>query len=65
MMAQGYHLGAPSQEAEQIDAQMAERHPCPACGGPMHYEGFHREENGRQEYIALAVCNSCGKEVAF
>ena len=65
MVAQGYHFGAPSQEAEEIDAQVAQRMKCRKCGGSMHYEGYHRNGRGYSEYVALAVCNGCGREVAF
>ena len=65
MITQGYRFGAPSQEAEEIDAQIAESQPCPQCGGSMHYEGYHRQDNGRTQYIALAVCNSCDHEISF
>ena len=61
MTAQGYRFGAPKRQAEEIDARIAEEQPCPRCGGLMHYEGYHREG----EYIALAVCNRCGYELAF
>jgi hypothetical protein len=65
MITQGYHFGAPSQDAEEIDARIAESLACPNCGGSMHYEGYHRQHNGRYHYIALAVCNSCGHETSF
>jgi len=65
VVAQGYHLGAPSQEAEDIDAQVAEGLKCRKCGSPMRYEGYHRRTNGYCEYVALAVCTHCGHEVAF
>jgi hypothetical protein len=61
MLAQGYRFGAPAQEAEQMDTQVAESQPCPRCGGPMRYEGYHRGD----EYVALAVCVRCGHELAF
>ena len=65
MMARGYHVGAPSQEAEAIDAQVAERQRCPKCEGSMHYLGFHRNGPGHREYVALAVCNRCSHTVSF
>ena len=65
MHAQGYRPGAPSYEAEEIDAQVAGRWPCPRCGGPMRYEGFHRTYNGYTEYVAMAVCNRCGRRISF
>ena len=65
MMARGYHVGAPSQEAEAIDAQVAERQRCPKCGGSMRYEGYHKRSRGYREYIALAVCNHCGHVASF
>ena len=61
MMAQGYRCGAPSQEAEDIDAQVVERLQCPRCSGAMHYKGFHKPN----EYVALAVCNQCGHTLSF
>ena len=65
MVGQGYQFGAPSQEAEEIDAQVAEGLKCRKCGGPMRYEGYHRQSRGYTEYVALAVCNRCGYELAF
>ena len=65
MVAQGYRFGAPSQEAEEIDAQIAERYPCSVCGGPMHYEAYHKHNGRYTEYVALAVCNRCGHQVEF
>lgn len=65
MVAQGYRFGAPTQEVEEMDAQVAERQRCPKCGGPMHYEGYHRHSRGYREYVALAVCDQCGYELAF
>jgi hypothetical protein len=61
----GYHPGAPTPEAEAIDVQVAEALRCPHCGGPMRYEGYHRQHNGHTEYVALAVCKDCGREIAF
>ena len=57
----GYKCQAPSLEAMDIDAPIAEGIPCSECGGQMHYEGYY---NGKS-YIALAVCNDCGREVEF
>ena len=65
MVAQGYHFGAPSQEAEEIDAQVVEGLECPKCRSPMHYEGYHKHSRGYAEYIALAVCNNCRYQWAF
>jgi hypothetical protein len=65
MVGQGYRFGAPSAEAEEIDTQVAEGLKCRKCGGPMRYEGYHKNSGGYVEYIALAVCNRCGYEVAF
>jgi predicted RNA-binding Zn-ribbon protein involved in translation (DUF1610 family) len=64
-LALGYHPGAPTAEAEAIDAEVAEAYPCPKCGGQMYYDGYHRQYNGYTEYVALAVCNSCGHEISF
>ena len=61
MMVQGYQFGAPTMEAEEIDADVAQGIRCSKCGGPVHYEGFHRPG----EYHALAVCNKCGYVMAF
>ena len=65
MVDRGYHFGAPSQEAEDIDSQVAARMKCRKCGGSMHYEGYHKNGRGYSEYVALAVCSCCGYEVAF
>jgi C4-type Zn-finger protein len=65
MVGQGYHFGAPSQEAEEIDVQVAESRKCPRCGALMRYEGYHKNSGGYVEYIALAICSRCGYEVAF
>jgi hypothetical protein len=65
MIGQGYHFGAPTQEAEDIDAHVAEGLTCRKCGGPMRYEGYTRQSRGYTEYVALAVCNRCGYELAF
>ena len=64
-VAGGYQPGAPTPEAEAIDAEVAEAHPCPKCGGQMRYDGYHRHENGYTEYVALAVCKSCGHVISF
>ena len=65
MMALGYRFGAPTPEAEEIDAQVAEDQRCARCGGSVHYEGYHRRARGCCEYVALAVCDDCGHELAF
>ena len=65
VVSKSLHYGAPSQEAEQIDAEMAVRMTCRKCGGSMHYEGYHKNGGSYVEYVALAVCNKCGHEVAF
>ena len=65
MVAAGYSIGPPSLEVEEIDAQIAERYPCPKCGGSMRYEAFHKHNGGRCRYIALAVCNRCGHQIEF
>jgi hypothetical protein len=61
MIGQGYRYGAPTQEAEDIDVQVTKTMKCRKCGGPMRYEGYHRQD----EYIALAICVRCGHETAF
>ena len=61
MLAQGYHFGAPTWEAEEIDAQVAQSLKCRKCDGSMRYQGYHNHT----EYIALAICCHCGREVAF
>jgi len=58
----GYRYGAPSLEAMDIDAPIAEGIPCSECGGQMHYEAYTSPTGS---YIALAVCNKCGHEVEF
>ena len=65
MVADGYRLGAPSEEAADIDTQVAERMRCRKCGGPMHYQGYHKRSGIRCEYVALAVCNRCGHTTSF
>ena len=65
MVDHGYRFGAPSQEAEAIDVQVTERMKCRKCDGSMYYEGYHRQSRGSTEYVALAVCNHCGHEIAF
>jgi hypothetical protein len=65
MVAQGYRVGAPTQEVEEMDAQVIEGRLCPRCGSPLHYEGYCLQTAGYQEYVALAVCDDCGYEVAF
>ena len=64
-VAAGYQPGAPNPEAEAIDVEVAESNPCPQCGGQMRYEGYHRHHKGYTEYVALAVCSSCGHEISF
>jgi hypothetical protein len=61
MISQGYTPGAPSQQAEEIDAAVAERHPCSKCGGKMYYDAYHTQTS----YIAFAVCRACGCRVEF
>ena len=65
MVAQGYRVGAPSEEVEDIDAAIAERYPCRKCGGRMRYEGYHKRNGRHCEYVALAVCDRCGNVVSF
>ena len=65
LVAGGYNPGAPSAEAQAIDAEIAQACPCSSCGGQMRYEGYHRHHNGYTEYVALAVCNDCGREISF
>jgi ribosomal protein L37AE/L43A len=59
--AEGHRFGALSQEAKDIDAQVAQRMRCPKCVDSMHYEGYYK----RHAYIALAVCNHCGYTIEF
>ena len=65
MLAQGYRVGAPSEEVEQIDSEIAEREPCPKCGGAMHYQAYHRNSGSHRSYLAFAVCRNCCHTVAF
>jgi RecJ-like exonuclease len=65
MVAQGYRVGAPTQEVEEMDAQVVEGQPCPKCGGPMRYEGHHHRTPICSGYVTLAVCDDCGYELAF
>ena len=64
-VALGYQPGAPTAEAEAIDVEVAQAHPCPKCGGRMHYDGYHRQHRGCTEYVALAVCSKCGHVISF
>ena len=57
----GYHYGAPSSEVEELDAKIIEGGHCKRCGGRVHYEGYHNDTS----YIALAVCDQCGREEEF
>jgi hypothetical protein len=61
LLFNGYQRGAPSPDALDIDAAIAERGRCTTCGGPMRYEGYHKEGS----YIAFAVCCTCGRRVEF
>ena len=65
MVAQGYRIGAPTEEAEDIDAQIAERMRCRKCQSPMRYESYHKRSGRTREYVALAVCDRCGYVVSF
>ena len=65
MIAEGYHVGAPTPEVEEMDARAIEGYLCPKCGGPLHYEGYCLQTAGYQGYVALAVCDACGYERAF
>ena len=65
MIAQGYHVGAPTPEAEEMDTKAIEGYLCPKCGSPLHYEGYCLQDPGYQSYVALAVCDACGYELAF
>ena len=65
MITQGYRVGAPTSEVEEMDAQVIEGRLCPKCGSPLHFESYHRQGQGYQEYVALAVCDACGYERAF
>jgi DNA-directed RNA polymerase subunit M/transcription elongation factor TFIIS len=65
MISDGYRFGAPSHEAEDIDAQVVKRMRCPKCHGKMHYEGYHKPSRDHTEYVALAVCNACGHTISF
>ena len=65
MLVGGYKPGAPSLEAETMDAEIAESRPCPSCGGQMRYQGYHRHYDGYTEYVALALCTCCGRKISF
>ena len=60
-LMQGYTPGAPTQQAEEIDAAVAERTPCRRCGGTMYSQGYHKEGS----YIVFAHCRLCGYAVEF
>ena len=57
----GYERGAPTLEIEEMDARVVDKMACPKCGSKMRYEGHHKEGS----YIALAICDGCGHEIAF
>ncbi len=57
----GYRPGAPSAEAEAIDAQVAEDSPCRECDGPCYYKAFSKPGS----YRAFAICLNCGHEEEF
>ena len=58
-----YKHGPPSADAEAIDAPIAEAMTCRVCGSSCHYDAYHNPKTG--SYIALAICDGCGKEYAF
>lgn len=60
---EGYRWGAPTEEAEEIDASIARRFRCPKCGGEVHYDGWTNERTG--SYIAMMVCTQCGWKREF
>ena len=60
-----YRLASgPSPEAEQIDREEAEKHPCDRCGGKCRYSALTiYDENGTlRSYKAYAVCTVCYTE---
>ena len=59
--ADGYRHEAPTDEVAIMDAEIAERYPCPRCGGAMRYDAWSRPGS----YVALAVCTQCGHQWAF
>lgn len=57
---------APSDEAATNDAAVVARMRCSKCGGKMQYEPYYNKDIGSYiAYIALAVCEKCGREVSF
>lgn len=56
----GYWEGAP-RSAEKIDKPIAERDPCPECGGSMEYKPVMKKDS----YRAFVLCRICGYETEF
>lgn len=54
---------APSDEAATNDAAVVAKMRCSKCGGKMRYEPYYNKDIG--SYIALAVCEKCGRKVSF
>ena len=63
LVAQGFRVGAPTEEVEAMDAMVVERRPCRKCGGAMEYRGYHKPNGRFTEYIAMAICGSCNHRV--
>jgi transcription elongation factor Elf1 len=57
----GYRVKPPNEEAECIDAEIAEGMVCPHCGAHLTYYPFTKEGS----YIAMARCDKCKHEVEF
>jgi hypothetical protein len=65
-IAKGYQWGAPTSEAENIDADVAASMTCRECGREgMTYDGRHRYTPWGLEYVATAECLQCGARVEF
>ena len=63
LMAQGYYHIPPESLVAEGDAEIVAAWACPECNGPQKYEGWQRRVP--PSYVALAVCQSCGKVTEF
>jgi Family of unknown function (DUF6166) len=63
LLKEGYRAGAPTIEAEMIDADAAET--LCDCGETRVYRGFTKIEGDAKTYRAFSVCPGCGDEQEF
>lgn len=62
---EGYHIGAPSLEAAEIDSGVAANATCEVCGHTgMDYEPYTRPAPHRS-YRVVAACRECGSGFEF